>query len=408
MTAHGLSRSSSAAPPSDLGLAWSSTVASRKRAEQDSILLANRIRLLRAEEEKTRKKTREAEQKTLELVEARRRNEGRRQADEAEKARRLAERQEAELTHFRERANKQSSIAEKQRGILQEKAAVSNLVRQEREAGERLALEEKRLAKLQAQQRYERVRVGELAALESRARSEDSKRGLRQGILQEKLAREDEQHGHLMTQVELMEREEAELMARLQRSQMRHHQAYAQLEDARRGDISLDTPRPPTGSTSSGRTSLPRSFGGTPSSSSARPPQLPGFAGAAGRPPLAARPPPQPTAPGSGSWGLQRSSSEPAFQGRRPAAVAAAAKGHQGGSVAASSCSTACGTEHGEPPGSLSGGDATPPARARGAGSAEPEEPPPQQRHITYTTADGTQLDIAAEEELDLDALFNG
>ncbi|CAK0807530.1 unnamed protein product [Prorocentrum cordatum] len=79
-----------------------------------------------------------------ELVEARRRNAEKRQADEAEKARRLAERQDAELQHFRERANKQNVIAERQRGVQQEKAALSNMVRQEREAGERLAQEPRR------------------------------------------------------------------------------------------------------------------------------------------------------------------------------------------------------------------------------------------------------------------------
>ena len=39
----------------------------RKKAEQDSILLANRIRLLRAEDARTRKKIVETEKKTQEI-----------------------------------------------------------------------------------------------------------------------------------------------------------------------------------------------------------------------------------------------------------------------------------------------------------------------------------------------------
>ncbi|CAK0882150.1 unnamed protein product, partial [Prorocentrum cordatum] len=55
--------------------AFSSALSARKRAEQDAVLLANRIRLLRAEEENTRKKIRETEKQTTDILEARRRNE---------------------------------------------------------------------------------------------------------------------------------------------------------------------------------------------------------------------------------------------------------------------------------------------------------------------------------------------
>lgn len=413
-TGSSLHHSGSAMPLGDLSMAYNSAAAARKRAEQDSILLANRIRLLRAEEERTHKKTREAERQAYELVDLRRRNEERRQAEEAERLRREAERQEAELQHFRERANKQNVIAEKQLQIQNEKSAMSNMVRQEREAGERLLQEERQLAQAVARQRHERVRNAEMAALHSRARSEDCKRGLRQTALQEKLGREEEQHRELAAEVARMEREEAELIARLERSQMRHQHAFAQLEDARRGDVSLEMLRPPTGPTSSGRSSLQHSHRGTPSGSSSRPPQLPSLtsSGAASRLPPAARHPQQhgpPSAGTSSSRGMLKSSSAPALQAQR---AAPATKGHRGGSAAASSCSTAFGTDRGEP----ASGPCTPASDARlakGFGAAEqPAHDQPSaeqlaQQRITYTTADGDQLEIAAEEELDLNALLN-
>lgn len=341
--------------------------------------------------------------KTIEFIEIRQRNEERRQAEEADRARRLAERQEAELQHIRDRSNKQNAIAEKQAHIQQQRSAISSMVRQEREAGERLVQEERRLAQEQAHLRHERVRHAELAALHSRARSEESKKGLRQGALQERMAREGAQHRELMADVERMEREEAELIARLQRSQMRHQQAFAQLEDARRGDISLEMVRPRTGSTSSGMGSHQRSVGGTPSSSSARPPQLPGCVGTSGRPPMGARHSQHPASVGGlNSRSMLKSSSEPALLGYQGHAVVA--NGKHGGSAAASSCSTAFGTDHGEAV-SIPG---TPPGASEALGKSiiTTDLPPAEPQRITYTTSDGAQLEIAAEEEFDLEAFL--
>merc|ERR1719436_568842 len=72
--------------------------AARKRAEQDAMLMANRIRLLRAEDERTRKKIAETEKKTREIIDVQRRNEERRLAKEAQELR-----QEAMEKELRER-----------------------------------------------------------------------------------------------------------------------------------------------------------------------------------------------------------------------------------------------------------------------------------------------------------------
>merc|ERR1719335_1064274 len=55
---------------------------SRKRAEQDAMLLANRINLLRAEEKKAQKKIEETKKRANEILELRKRNEDRNQEKE--------------------------------------------------------------------------------------------------------------------------------------------------------------------------------------------------------------------------------------------------------------------------------------------------------------------------------------
>mmetsp|Transcript_21874 Transcript_21874/g.47712 ORF Transcript_21874/g.47712 Transcript_21874/m.47712 type:complete len:149 (-) Transcript_21874:11-457(-) len=113
----------------------------RKRAEQDSILLANRIRLLKAEEEKTKKKIRETEKKTHEILELRKKAEERRLAKEAEEARREAEEREWREWQQREREEHLQKKKEGQKAIQDQRQGISAAVRNERETN-RQAIEE--------------------------------------------------------------------------------------------------------------------------------------------------------------------------------------------------------------------------------------------------------------------------
>lgn len=372
----------------------------RKRAEQDAILMANRIRLLRAEDDKTRKKIMETEKKTREIVDLQRRKEERRVAKEAEDSRREAEEQEFRARQLRERAEHQQKLQERQRGVHEQKISSSRGVRQEREAAAAIIEEQRRQDEVEALAKAERVRSSAQAAARSRARSEGAKQDLARAAVRERQLRDDDERRAKQSQIEKMEREEAELMARLQRNQERHRAAYMQLEDALRQG---GQPTPKGGSSIRGALmpgSTPRSEsrGGTcsefvlaaaatPSAtgSSARPPRPRGVTPVAPsvssvQTPVRTPPPIQapPLRPGSSS----RSSS------KKATVTDSAAKDS---SRPLSICSTASGAESG--PGAAHSGTSTPTSAT----------PPP----IIYTTVDGVQYNIPEEEDLDLAVLLN-
>jgi len=230
-------------------------VVSRKRAEQDSILLANRIRLLRAEEEKTRKKTKETEKKTQEILELRRRSEERRVAKEAEDARREAEERELRSRQMQEREEQNRKLSERQRSILEQKTDMSSAVRSEREANMQAVEEQRLMEAADVMAKAEKVRATAQAAARSRARSEGAKHELAQGIVQERMVREDDIRRTKALEIERMESEEAQLISRLQQSQERHRAAYLRLENALQHN---------------GGGSVPASHPGTPGARSAK------------------------------------------------------------------------------------------------------------------------------------------
>jgi len=384
----------------------------RKRAEQDSILLANRLRLLRAEDEKTRKKIREAEKKTSEIIELRRRNEERRLMKEAEESRREAEEQELRARQMQDREEKHRKLQEMQQSVLDQRAASSAAVKQEREAGRHTIQEQRAEAEAELAARAERVRRSAAMATQSRARSEGAKQECAKSALRERLQREEEAQRARLGDIERMEREEAELIARLQHTQEQHRSAYLRLENeiqqshaagcgdaaarmARAVGSSRSTPQGMSAGMLGGQMRLPGTPGNRaaescgPASASQVMGSLPGQASGSS----VARPPRPRGAPATGA-----PSAAP------PARAALALSGRQEGfpkpakrtpthaARAMSSCSTA------------SGGDSGPGA-ASSSGRSTPSTPPGQQ--LTYTTTDGVQLDISPEEDLDLAALLN-
>ncbi|CAE7742281.1 unnamed protein product [Symbiodinium pilosum] len=131
----------------------------RKKAEQDSILLANRIRLLRNEEAKTRKKIVETEKKTQEIIDARRRNEKRRQDKEAFEAHKEALESEFRTKQMMDRADQQHKVQDKLRSIRERNQGAGNVIRQERQAYQEVVDFERQAAADEAFARAEQVRA---------------------------------------------------------------------------------------------------------------------------------------------------------------------------------------------------------------------------------------------------------
>lgn len=364
----------------------------RKRAEQDSMLLSNRIRMLRAEEERTRKKIRETEKKTQEIIDIRRRNEERRFAKEAEWAIREAAEQEFRQLQNAGRNDQSNKLQEKHKHIQERNMANSEQMRYERVLHKQAIDEQRLLGEAEVAARAKRVRGALQAAVRSRARSEGAKHEIGKEVVRERMLREEDERRARLSDIDRMEREEAELIARLQQSQEQHRVAFLQLEDALRqssqpGSVASFTPTAYSSATTPGLGSArgvasgrgpPAASPLTSSTSSApsapsRPPRPRGSV-PVGQIPLASMMSAAPR-PGSGATKRQDSGRQCATNSVR----------------ALSSCSTA-----------------TSVAEGRGAGNSGQSTPcSVSARQITYTTVDGLQLDIPAEEDLDLASLLN-
>lgn len=387
-----------------------SAIAARKRAEQDALLLANRIRLLRAEEDKTKKRVQETEKKTQEVMAVRRRNEEQRALREVERSQREARELDARERQCRAREEQQRKRSAVQKTVTEHKLGLSNAVKREREEAKLFLQEQRAQTDAEQQARAERVRSIKAAAARSRARSEGTRHTNVKSDIQERLRAEEEQRLARLADIERMEREEAELLARLQKTQEKHRDAFLRLEDtvATRATPSSSSRSSPVPVTPQGvflrgggpELQLPTLGSGSTVGAAARPPlprgatlarqQSPCFA--AGKAVVRKR-------PGSASRAAVRSASTPTYAAR--AASSCSMKGgigegtQVGCSRSGSSCSTtASGGCHGAEPGESS--------RSSTPSTAQ------KQQAVTYTTVDGLTLDVAQEEDLDLAALLNG
>lgn len=372
----------------------------RKRAEQDAILLANRIRLLRAEEDKAKKKIRETEGKTKEIIEQRRRGDDKRLAREAEEARKEAIDHEMRFKTAGLREEQQRKIQMAQREILDQKVNASSKLKQEREQHTQQIHLEQEEAAAEAAVRALRVRRDLQASERRRARSEGAKLELGKANFQEKLLREEEAARASQLQIARMEKEEQDLIQRLQRSQERHRVAFAQLEDAlaSNSNASASSSRCPSSMDQIAVQDLPQAS--APSSGSRM--ALAASSSSTECRPMASRPPrprATPTPPPNAVSGYVATvgKTRPTSASRVPSVprvlppVASKPRGSKPAALRDNSETSICST--------ASGG------AGQESGHSTPTSAAPA---ITYTTVDGLQLEIPPEEEIDLDKLLSG
>jgi len=204
----------------------------RKRAELDAQLLANRIALLKQEEEKAHKKIEETRKRAAEIMDLRKQNEHKFAAKESFYKSKWESIRSAQVTNQqareRAKANRDTSKAglyEMRRGHAEQTKAQSQLnlqQKKEREANERQA------------------NVERSAYL--KARKEDAKRKLEEDRLQQidkfredyeaRTAQEELLRARTDALVAKMEKEEMELIQRLQNTQNVQRNAYEELEAA--------------------------------------------------------------------------------------------------------------------------------------------------------------------------------
>jgi hypothetical protein len=330
----------------DAGMLFDAAAA-RRRAERDAILLANRIRLLKEEELRMKKKISDTESRTREILFVRQRNVERRRARQNETSRRDAEAQEARERQFFRREDHARRLEQRQQGILGHRRALSNEVRQEREAIQQRR-QEQRVASLEtARKAHERVCAGHTALAAQRVRAEEAKR---ESVLGSLRSRHETEVAVCKAKEELirkMEREEAMLIQRLQLSQDRYRDIFEKLEVALKDGGSTHA----TSSTLA--LSLGAARGATPNS----------------RPRTSSCP------------RLPRRSGEQTAPCRRQGQVCREA----------SLCNSVGDASTASGPSSVPSGDSTP-----SSGKLP----------VSYTTVDGAQIIIPLDEELDLEALL--
>jgi hypothetical protein len=205
---------------------------SRKRAELDAQLLANRIALLKQEEEKAWKKIEETRKRANEITDLRAQNEQKFAAKE-EFYKNKWDSIKAAQTKNHENREKSRAVREAARNGLMD-ARHSNAARskqqshqilqskKEREAQERLAnLERGDMIKQKKEEARRRMEYERIAALE-RAREEYEQRATQEDLLRSRTE----------ALVANMEKEEMELIQRLQNTQTVQRNAYEELEAA--------------------------------------------------------------------------------------------------------------------------------------------------------------------------------
>uniref|UniRef100_A0A0G4HIN2 Uncharacterized protein n=1 Tax=Chromera velia CCMP2878 TaxID=1169474 RepID=A0A0G4HIN2_9ALVE len=204
----------------------------RRRAEQDALLLANRLALLKAEEEKALKKIEETKRRANEILECRKRNE-----QKESELDRVRQEREQMLAMQREKFRHQREIneqrAQERHAELQEdRRDMRRQVESERQAIHEMTKEARQREEEWLQQRNERIRREREEAKRERHKREDERRLQAKENFDHKCDQERLLRRMKEEQIAQMEQEELALIQRLYQTQQRQRAAYEQLEGA--------------------------------------------------------------------------------------------------------------------------------------------------------------------------------
>jgi len=204
----------------------------RKQAEADAQLLANRIALLQQEEAKAWKKIQQTKQRASEILETREAHE-RKVANQRQYTFQESEvTRKAQESRFvqkqRDKAKRQKAQAE----IIKAKQSDVSKIRQKRRSNE---IEKQR--QRQAQQETNAFNVQVVSQHHQKMRRDKERRRQEQSARNDadykvKVNDEETKTKKKETEVQSMEKEEMELIQRLQNAQMLQKEAYEQLESA--------------------------------------------------------------------------------------------------------------------------------------------------------------------------------
>lgn len=203
----------------------------RKRAEQDAMLLANRIALLRAEENKAQKKIEETKKRANEIIDLRRRNEDRRQQKED-----LESKKDSELGDFRDKLFEKREETTRRINSARESLQSQRSARRQKFKEESTKIEEQRKVERageysRAAAKRDRIRTAAIALAHRRSKVAEDKEIQARRAFEERITLQEQTRHEKEDLIMQMEREEVDLIQRLQQTQQRQRAAYDQLED---------------------------------------------------------------------------------------------------------------------------------------------------------------------------------
>merc|ERR1712137_1069352 len=315
----------------------------------------------------------------------------------------------------REEHNKR--LQEKQNQLREKTNAISRSVRQDQEEiNLRFQQQNEEFRKIAVKQRAQ-IRNSHIAAVQNRSKAEVERVEQSRVALEKRLEEEERQLKCKQEEICRMEREEAELILRLQNTHQHHQSVFTQLEDLLHGE-------PCSQAVSSGNSQQPRG-GQRPvgSGSSQLPPKYvsPPNKRAASQPPVKSTPiaDQQSTVRSSGSPRLQHLTPQRlprAPEGNNQAVRAPLPQGigdQNSSSVSHSFAGTAV-TGVADKPFVAVDGISSCSTRSGGSAEGAPgctsgrSTPSSTRAPMTYTTVDGVKHSIGTEEDFDLDTLLLG
>lgn len=204
----------------------------RKKAEEDSRLLANRIALLKLEEKKAWKKIDETKKKAKQIIDQRRRNE--KVTKERDQRRMEKERDQDRLKQKNQRIKE-----ELQQSIQNRKVGHVKKVHEDVKHFKREMDDQKELLEYQKQEQYLRntsrkqmIRNTQKEANEKKQRDMENKKLEAKRKLMDKIIHENQLRMEKESKVARLEQDELELIQNLQNTQLLQKAAYEELEKA--------------------------------------------------------------------------------------------------------------------------------------------------------------------------------
>jgi len=207
----------------------------RKQAEADAQLLANRIALLQQEEAKAWKKIQQTKVRACEILKTRETHERDEQSKAEHKFQEGETNRKAQESRFvqkqREKAKRQKAQAE----MIKTKQASVRGTRQMRRENEIEMQRQKQADQERARYNREVVRAHEDKVRKDLQQHQSRVKQLNADGYEERVVRENSRTGEKESEVQSMEKQEMELIQRLQNAQMLQKEAYEQLETALSG-----------------------------------------------------------------------------------------------------------------------------------------------------------------------------